>query len=74
MSELPELRRLVNDLHSVQAKWYNIGLQLGVDEGTLNGIQLCKDLPATALRRMLQEWRGVNPKASLAALLEALRG
>ena len=74
MSEqLPQLRYLLNDLHSVQTKWYGIGIQLNIDEGTLDGIESCKHPPDTALRLMLQKWRNGNENPSLTDLLEALR-
>ena len=33
------LRVLTKELHNVRAKWYNIGLQLGVSVGTLKAIE-----------------------------------
>ena len=34
-----DLRVLTKELHNVRAKWYNIGVQLGVSVGTLKAIE-----------------------------------
>ncbi len=51
------LRDLVVDIHSVQAKWYNLGLQLGVAAHTLDTIRIqCMDQQDNCQRDMLKEW------------------
>jgi len=52
-----DLRVLMKELNDVRAKWYNIGLQLGVSVGTLKAIekQYLND-PSDCLRETLTTW------------------
>ena len=67
-----DLKRLVERLHDVQPKWYDLGLQLGVPSGNLDALE--KDSPesSVAFRKMLKQWlAGKEP--SLEQLSEALQ-
>ena len=70
-----DLKWLVELLHPVRAKWYEIGLQLGLRSGDLNAIN--KDNPndcSASCREMLKRWlAGVIPCPTLKALSDALR-
>jgi len=52
-----DLKLLVELLHPVRAKWYDIGLQLGLRSGDLDAIN--KDSPidcSASCREMLKRW------------------
>jgi len=70
-----DLKFLVELLHPVRAKWYEIGLQLGLRSGDLDAIN--KDSPSdcsASCREMLKRWlAGVNPYPTLKALSDALQ-
>ena len=52
-----DLRVLIKELNDVRAEWYNIGVQLGVSDGTLKAIrQLCLSDPSDCLRETLTKW------------------
>ena len=56
-----------------RAMWYNIGLKLGIDPGTLDVIEGNKDINER-FRAMLTTWlKMVNPRPTWKALAEALR-
>ena len=71
----------ITDLGTVQrktwearAKWYNIGLELDIDPGTLDTIIGNNDDIDNRFRVMLVTWlKMVNPKPTWEALAEALR-
>ena len=50
------LRVLTKELHNVRAKWYNIGVQLGVSVGTLKAIEKQYYDPTDCLRETLTTW------------------
>ena len=57
-----------------RAKWYNIGLELEIDPGTLNVIEGNDKNIDNCFRVMLTTWlKMVQPKPTLAALAEALQ-
>ena len=70
-----------NDLRSVRratwdarSKWYDVGLELGIDPGTLDSIKANNDAVESRFTAVLLAWlRTVNPRPTLAALAEALR-
>lgn len=70
-----DLKLLVELLHPVRAKWYEIGLQLGLRSGDLDAIN--KDSPSdcsASCREMLKRWlAGVNPCPTRKALSDALQ-
>ena len=71
----------VNDLGKVQRaacdsrdEWYNIGLELSIDPGTLDVIKRDNAKTNDCFREMLTTWlKMVQPKPTLAALAEALQ-
>ena len=71
----------VNDLHvimeelaDVRAKWYNIGIQLGVNVGTLKAIEKQYSDPSDCLRETLMTWlKAYPPPHTWSKVLEALR-
>ena len=71
----------VTDLHKVQKaawdsrnEWYNIGLELNIDPGTLDAIRSDYAMTKDCFREMLTAWlKMVQPKPTLAALAEALQ-
>ena len=71
----------INDLREVQrgawearAKWYNIGLELGIDPGTLDVIEGNNKDINNCFRVMLTSWlKMVQPIPTWTALAEALR-
>ena len=70
----------INDLQNIQrtvwearAKWYNIGLELKIDPGTLDVIKGDSDSIADRFRGMLSTWLGRDQlRPSLSSLAEAL--
>ena len=55
-------------------KWYNIGLELDIDPGTLDTIKTDNDNSDDRFRAMLTTWlKMVQPKPTLAALADALQ-
>ena len=49
----------MEELNSVRAKWYDIGMQLGVSIGSLDGIKKQYNDPSDCLREFLlvkQDW------------------
>lgn len=66
-----DLKQLVERLHPVQPKWYDLGLQLGIPSGNLDVIKSDNETSA-AFREMLKQWlAGKEP--SLEQLSEALQ-
>ena len=71
----------INDLREVQrgawearAKWYNVGLELGIDPGTLDVIEGNNKDINNCFRVMLTTWlKMVQPKPTWTALAEALQ-
>ena len=51
-----DLRVLMKELNDVCAKWYNIGVQLGVSVGTLDAIEKQYRDPSDCLRKTLTTW------------------
>ena len=55
-------------------KWYNMGLELDIDPGTLDTIKTDNDNSDDRFRAMLTTWlKMVQPKPTLAALADALQ-
>ena len=71
----------INDLRKIQrvawesrAQWYNIGLELDIDPGTLDVIEGNNKDINNCFRAMLTSWlKMIRPKPTLAALAEALQ-
>ena len=58
-----------------RAKWYNIGLKLGVPVGTLDSIsEAANQNPDSCLTAMIKDWlRNGKPKPTWAAVAKALK-
>ena len=56
-----ELAVLVEELVNVRAKWYNIGMKLGVGVGTLDAIRIQYNDPSNCLRETLAAWLRARP-------------
>jgi len=77
----PSDRLSVNDLayvqrklYAVSTKWYNFGLELGLQVATLDSINTkYSDDPSECFREALKEWlKGVNPTPTWQAVVNAL--
>ncbi len=69
-----DLLTLMDELHEVRAKWENIGLGLGVTQGTLEAIKLQYRDPLDCLREVLKEWlKCVDPAPCWGSLIKILR-
>ena len=56
-----ELAVLVEELINVCAKWYNIGMKLGVGVGRLDAIRAQYNSPSNCLRETLAAWLRARP-------------
>ena len=69
-----DLRKVQRAAWDARAKWYNIGLELDIDPGTLDTIKGNNDNIDDRFRAMLTTWlKMVEPKPTWEALAEALR-
>ena len=70
----PNLKALLNELHSVRASWYKIGLQLDIPHTELNNFRQISSDPVDLLCEMLVHWlkTAVNPPPSWEAVVNAL--
>ena len=65
---------LLEELYNARAKWYNIGMKLGVNIGTLKAIekQYLND-PSDCLRETLTTWlKSYSPPPTWSKVMEAL--
>lgn len=72
---IDDLRVIMKESNNVRAKWYNIGVQLGVPVGTLKAIekQYLND-PTDCLRETLTTWLKTSfPSPTWTNIVEALR-
>lgn len=71
---LDDLSKVRNELHEVRARWYDIGLELGLPVSTLDTIkQECQD-NTECLRRILQEWlKMIDSQPSWRTLINVLQ-
>ena len=71
MSDLCKVQRAAWD---ARTRWYNIGLELEIDPGTLDTIKIDNTETNDCFRAMLTSWlKMVQPKPTLTALAEALQ-
>ena len=71
---MKDLRKVQRVAWEARAQWYNIGLELEVDPGTLDVIEGNNKDINNCFRAMLMTWlKMVQPKPTLAALAEALQ-
>ena len=70
-----DLKTVLNALHKAKARWYDIGIQMEVEEHVLDAIELQFETPAACLRELVKTWlKRVNPQpASWEELVQALR-
>ena len=69
-----DLRKVQRAAWDARAKWYNVGLELDIDPGTLDTIKRDNDNSDDRFRAMLMTWlKMVEPKPTWEALAEALR-
>ena len=68
-----DLKELREHLFKIRVKWYDIGLELDVDVGTLESIKSCYDDPKDCLREVLKEWlKSISPPPTRLKLASAL--
>ena len=61
------------DIDSVALNWFAIGMQLGLDNGSLQVIQTnCSGNSTQCFRAMLKKWHEIQPNATEKQLMEAL--
>ena len=71
MKDLGKIQRAAWDSRD---EWYNIGLELSIDAGTLDVIKRDNTKTNDCFREILMTWlKMVQPKPTLAALAEALQ-
>ena len=71
---MKDLRKVQRATWEARTKWYNIGLELEIDPGTLDTIKGNNEDIEDRFRTMLTTWlKMVQPKPTLAALAEALQ-
>ena len=71
----PSLKALLNELHPVCARWYNIGLQLDIPHTKLDCFRQMYSDPSDLMREMLKHWlqTAINPRPTWRAVVIALR-
>ena len=71
----PNLKALLNELHSVRASWYKIGLQLDIPHTTLDCLKQNYSYQSDLMCGMLKEWlkTAFDPHPSWEAIVTALR-
>ena len=71
----PGLKALLNELHTVRANWYLIGLQLDIPHTTLDCLKQNHSDPSDLMREVLKYWldTAVDPRPSWEAVVAALR-
>lgn len=70
---IDDLGTLSNKLHGIRAKWKQFGLQLGVDTGTLDGIEYEFRNPGNCLMETLKQWLKTHPQPTWEAVIQALQ-
>ena len=69
-----DLSKVRNEILFAAAKWYDIGLELGMTADYLDTIKKATNDPQDCLRELLRRWlSGVDPLPSWKALIAALR-
>ena len=69
-----ELKNVYEDLINISHQWYDLGLQLELEEGTLETIKLDNNENAQhCLRKVLSTWLKIDPRPSWQTLCGALR-
>ena len=69
-----DLLNVMEELADVRAKWYNIGLGLGLSVGTLDGIKADHSNTSDCLREALKTWLKTHlPPPTWSKVVDALR-
>ena len=71
----PSLKALLNELHPVCARWYNIGLQLDIPHTKLDCFRQMYSDPSDLMREVLKHWlqTAIDPRPTWRAVVTALR-
>ena len=72
IAALADLGTLLGSLESIQAKWYNFGLQLRVDVGQLDAIAVQYSNPLDCLRETLKQWLKTSLNCTWECIVDAL--
>ena len=67
-----ELKNVYEDLINISNQWYDLGLQLELEEETLKTIKLDNPESQHCLREMLSTWLKIDPRPSWQTLCAAL--
>lgn len=67
------LKTILNDIAPCRAKWNNLGIQLQVDTGTLESIELQYNAPGDQLREVVKAWLKSIDNPTWGAMIEALK-
>ena len=68
-----ELKNVYEDLINISHQWYDLGLQLELEEGTLKTIKSDNPESQHCLRETLSTWLKTDPRPSWQTLCAALR-
>ena len=70
-----DLQLVLNAAWDARCKWYNIGIQLGINSSDLDAIRMrCHNDPDNCFRELIKNWlRGNNPRPTWSAIATALR-
>jgi len=68
-----DLKTILNDIAPCRAEWFNLGIQLQVDTGTLKAIELKCKAPADQLREVVMAWLQSTKNPTWGAMIEALK-
>ena len=70
---IEDLHELQNTIWEARTQWYNIGLGLGLSQGSLEAIQCNNRKCEDCFRDMLSKWlKKAHPRPTWSALAEAL--
>lgn len=67
-----DLAAVQDAIHTCRSKWYNLGLQLGVDEGTLRSFEKDYRHSDDQLREVITTWLKTSKNPTWGALADAL--
>ena len=69
---IADLATILNDIFPCRAKWYNLGIQLRVDLGTLDCFKHYCD-PSDQLREVVRTWLTTSESPTWVAMVDALK-
>ena len=70
---IADLATVFSDTYPCRAKWYNLGLQLRVDVGTLDCFKIQYSDPGNQLREVLRTWLTSSGNPTWGSMVEALK-